>query len=142
MPYSYIEHTSDIGISAAGADIKEAFESGVEAMLSVMFDLATVSEKQSVEVAAEAPSIELLFVEVLNEVLSLQGRDSLALKRLHAVEIVESVGRCSFKGTAHGEPFDREKHDVRTEVKGATYSGLRHTTGEDGAHTLECILDV
>ncbi|MCR4287367.1 MAG: archease [Deltaproteobacteria bacterium] len=142
MPYSYIEHISDVCIRAQGHTLEEAFEAGAEAMLNCMFGLETIEEKNSVEIIAEAGEIDLLFVEVMNEVLSIQGRDGLALKRLKAEEISSADGRLTFKGAAFGEKFDPEKHAVKTEVKAATYSGLRYSRGEKDNHILECVLDV
>lgn len=141
MPYSYIEHISDIGIRATGASLKEAFESGAQAALDVMFELDTIKEALSVTVTAEAPQIDLLFVEVINEVLSVQARQELALKRLSALEISSVDGSFVFRGAAFGERLDLRKHQVKTEVKGATYSGLTYTV-IDGVHTLACVLDV
>lgn len=142
MPYSYYEHPSDIGIKASGRTLEEAFASGVEAALGVMFDLETVGSSVKAEITAEAPEIDLLFVEVINEVLSIMGRDELALKGLREANIKETTGGWSFTGTAFGEGLDLEKHVVETEVKGATYSGLSHTVEPDGTHTFTCILDV
>ncbi|TAN64364.1 archease [bacterium] len=141
MPYSYIEHTADIGIRAVGKTLEEAFEAGAEAMLSIMFELKTINEAKSVKITATAPEIDLLFVEVLNEILSIQGRDMLALIRLERVKIKKTASGFAFTGYALGEPLDLKKHEVKTEVKGATYSGLRYSLSDSG-HQLECILDV
>jgi len=142
MPYSYYEHVSDIGIRAEGRTLEEAFACGVEAALGVMFDLDTVDDAASVEVRATAPEIDLLFVEVINEVLSLMGRDELALKGVRDVKIErDASGEFAFSAAAYGERFDIDKHTVETEVKGATYSGLNYEES-DGAHVLTCILDV
>jgi SHS2 domain-containing protein len=142
MPFKFFEHISDIGIEATAPTLEGAFIDGVEAMLSVMFDLETVGEEASVEIAAEAPEVELLFIETLNEVLSVQGRDELALKRLTGVEIRKIDKGFQLTGTARGEGMDLEKHGVKTEVKGATYSGLFYNNGEGGVHILKCVLDV
>ena len=142
MPYSYTEHISDVCIRAQGRTLEEAFEAGAEAMLNCMFGLESIEEKTSVEITAEAGEIDLLFVEVLNEVLSIQGRDGLALKRLKAEAILLKGKNLSFKGAVFGERFDPEKHAVKTEVKAATYSGLRYSRGEKDSHILECVLDV
>lgn len=142
MPYSYIEHISDIGIHAEGDTLAGAFESGVEAVLGVMFSLDTIDEKMEAPIEASAREIDLLFVEVINEVLSMQGRDGLALKRLEVRELEKTDKGFVFTGIARGERLNLDKHEVRTEVKGATYSGLRYYKGEDGRHVLECILDV
>ncbi len=141
MPYAYFEHISDMGIEAAGETLAAAVESGVEAVLNAMFDLDTIDEAASVEVTASARDVETLFVEVINEVISLQGRDELALKRLH-VDKISYNGEITLSGVAYGEKFDPEKHDVRTEVKGATYSGLSYNNGVGGVHVLRCVIDV
>ncbi len=142
MPYTYLEHRADVGIRAEGRTLEEAIESGVEAMLNVMFDLDTIKEHLSVSVKAGAPDVALLFVEVLNEVLSIQDRDGLALKRLETKSIKKLDGGYEFKGLAYGEGFNPRRHMVKTEVKAATYAGLEYRRGEDGSHILQCILDV
>src|SRR3972149_8981512 len=141
MPYTHFDHISDIGIRCEAHTLEGAFEEGVRAMLDVMFELETIDETLSVTIQAEAGEIETLFVEVLNEVLSVQGRDELALKRLETGEMKEAGGRFTFMGKAWGEKIDLEKHGVKTEVKGATYSGRKYTL-EDGNHVLQCVLDV
>jgi tRNA nucleotidyltransferase (CCA-adding enzyme) len=142
VPYSYFEHISDIGLQASAETIERAFEEGAAAMLAVIFDLDTVAEVTSVGITARARVMELLFVEVLNELLSIQGRDELALKRLETIEIRRVNDGFIYKGTAHGEPLDRSRHGLKTEVKGATYSGLYYNGGEDGEHVLKCVIDV
>ena len=142
MAYTYTEHISDIGIEASGETLEAAFEAGAEATLNIMFDLETIEEREQIPIIAEAEDIELLFVEVLNEVLSLQGLNNLALRRLGKSEIRKKDGGFAFSGVAHGERFDAGRHGVRTEVKGATYSGLNYNNGEGGAHRLSCVLDV
>ena len=142
MAYTYTEHISDIGIEARGETLEAAFEAGAEATLNIMFDLETIEEREQIPIIAEAGDIELLFVEVLNEVLSLQGLNNLALRRLGKSEIRKKDGGFAFSGVAHGERFDAGRHGVRTEVKGATYSGLSYNNGEGGAHQLSCVLDV
>lgn len=142
MTYSYFEHTSDIGIRAASPTLEAAFEDGAQAMLGVMFDLDTIGITQTIDIKAQANDIPLLFVEVLNEVISLQGRDNLALKKLKTRKITKSGGLYRYIGEASGEPINLDKHEVRTEVKGATYASLLYQRGEKGEHILQCVLDV
>lgn len=144
MPYTYYEHVSDIGIRAEGETLEEAFDSGVSATLAVMFDLDTVGAGVEAEVAADAPELDLLFVEVINEVLSLMGREELALKGMKGSHVKknEKTGGYEFTGTAFGEKFDMDRIVVETEVKGATYSGLEYSRGPGGEHVFTCILDV
>jgi len=141
VPYTHFDHISDIGIRSEAPTLEGAFEDGVRAMLDVMFELDTIEEKVSVEITAGANDVEALFVEVLNEVLSVQGRDELALRSIETGEIKRTEGGFTFRGTARGEKIDLEKHGVKTEVKGATYSALKYER-VDGMHVLQCVLDV
>ncbi|MEE9614664.1 MAG: archease [Thermodesulfobacteriota bacterium] len=144
MGYEYLEHAADVGVRAEGRTMEEAFESGAEAALNVMFDLSSIDETVTVSFAADAPEPALLFVETINEVLSIQDRHGLALKRLVSGEIRKTDDGYRFVGTARGEPLDLNKHAVKTEVKAATYSGLSYTESPDKEmrHAFECVLDV
>lgn len=141
MPYTYLEHISDVAIHAEGETIGKAFESGAEAMLNVMFELPTIRETVDVTFGCAAGEPALLFIEVINEILSLQDRHSFAFKRLEARELRKTDSGWLFIGTVFGEPFNETKHAVKTEVKAATYSGLSHRESE-GMHIFECVLDV
>ena len=153
MPYSYLEHAADIGIRAEGATMAEAIEAAAEATLGVIFGLDTISEGTSVAIKAEAPEPALLLVEVLNELLSIQDRDGLALKRLETKDIAESEGVLVFTGSAFGETLDPKTHELKTEVKAATYSGLSYSIKDSAStegpasikgpkHVFECVIDV
>ena len=45
------------------------------------------------------------------------------------------------RGTAYGEKINPEKHKLKTEVKGATYSGLK-VAEENGKFIAQCVVDV
>lgn len=142
MPYTYLDHEADVGIRAIGDTLEEAFQEGAKAMLNVMWEIATIEERQNVSIESEARDIPELFVEALNEILSKQGIEELAIARFHVDEIKrQENGRYRLKGTAFGEPLNLEKHTVKTEVKAATYAGLRYEEKE-GQHIVQCILDV
>ncbi|MBI5233775.1 MAG: archease [Deltaproteobacteria bacterium] len=141
MPYTYLEHTADIGIRAEGRTLREAVEAGAEAVFNVMFDCETIKETSKAEISANAGTAETLFVETINELLSIQDRDSLALKRFVVEEIIMSGPELRLKGIAYGEPFDSTRHMTKTEVKAATYAGLSYRC-VDNEHVLECVLDV
>ncbi len=142
MPYSYIDHASDVAIRAESHTLEGAFEAGAEAMLAVMFDMNTIEEKSEANITVHGDDIELLFVETLNEILSVQGRLDMAAKRFTVGHISKNKNEFKLTGTVFGEQLNIEKHDVRTEVKGATYSGLRYLRPKENTHVLECVIDV
>ena len=141
MGYSYLEHVSDIGILAYGDSMEDAFRSGAEALLNIVFDLDTIGTDIAVPIEARAPEPELLFVEALNELISVLDRDGLALKGIRDVRIFEGTGGFSMSAVAYGESFSADLHTVKCEVKGATYSGLSYEL-KDGKHTFTCVVDV
>ena len=141
MPYTYLDHEADVGIRAIGSTLEEAFQEGAKAMLNVMWDISTIEERQNVSIESEARDIPELFVEALNEILFKQDVEGLALDRFEVDEIKKVNDRYRLKGTAYGEPLNLDKHTVKTEVKAATYAGLRYEEKE-GQHIVQCILDV
>ncbi|HBR16042.1 MAG TPA: hypothetical protein DD725_00320 [Deltaproteobacteria bacterium] len=141
MPYTYLDHEADVGIRAVGSTLEEAFEQGAKAMLNVMWDISKVEERQNVSIECKAGDIPELFVEALNEILFKQDVEGLVLARFQVDEIKKADERYKLKGTVFGEPLNLDKHSVKTEVKAATYAGLRYEVKE-GQHSVQCILDV
>jgi SHS2 domain-containing protein len=130
-------HGADWGVRGRGASVEEAFRNAARAMFSlVVEDLSTVRPRERIEVEAQAPDPELLFVDWLNALLAGAGEAGIVL------------GDCSLRvegnrarGEARGEPYDPARHAGGTEVKGATLSGLR--VGREGDRWVaECIVDV
>lgn len=142
MPYVYLDHEADIGIRATGSSVEEAFQEGAKAMLNVMWDISRIEERNSVSIECVAADIPELFVETLNEMLFKQDVEGLALARLEIAELKKQAnGGYVLKGTAYGEPLDIDRHSVKTEVKAATYAGLKYEE-KNGKHSVQCILDV
>jgi SHS2 domain-containing protein len=141
MGYSYLDHISDIGIQASGESMEEAFKYGAEAVLNIAFDTEALGDDISVTLKANAPAPDLLFIESLNELISIQDREGLALKSIRDVKIEEGTKGFSFTASAYGESFNPALHTVKCEVKGATYSGLSYEVN-DNIHTFTCVVDV
>lgn len=142
MPYTYLDHEADVGIRATGSTLKEAFEQGAKAMLNVMWDISKVEQRQNVSIECAAGDIPELFVEMLNEILFKQDVEGLALARFQVDEIKKQPDdKYKLRGTAFGEPLNLDKHTVKTEVKAATYAGLKFEQ-KNGEYMLQCIVDV
>ena len=139
MEYELLEHEADIGIRGYGNTIEEAFENGAKAMFSVMIDLETVESEKNVEIKCEAPDIEALFVEWLNELLTKKDIEEMSFSRFKVKIYKDDIYK--LEGTASGEKFDQKKHKAKLEVKGATYSGLK-IGKKDEKIFIQCIVDV
>lgn len=140
MPYQYLDHEADIGILSTGDSLEETFEEGAKAMFNVMVDLDTVEGQQKVEIAVKSTDIVTLFIEWLNELLAQSDIKGMFFSNFHVeqIESLESIYR--LRGSAYGEARNSKKHNIKTEVKGATYYGLK--VWNNGQHHAQCVLDV
>jgi len=141
MPYEYLEHQADIGIRAWGCDYPQALAEAVRALGALVVEPEGVAPRTELTASAQAPSRELLAVELLNEVLSLLGLEEVALAEVGPVEVSGEEGDWRARVTLRGEAIAPARHQLGTEVKAATYSGLRLTEQPDRT-TIQCLLDI
>jgi len=141
MPFEYLDHGADVGIRGIGKSLEGAFEEGAKAMFNLMADVETVDKREEVAIRCQAGDLEALFVELLNELLFQRGVRGLLFSDLHLTRLAETEEGYELEGVAYGEPLDLTKHQVETEVKGATYFGLKYYR-EGGRHVVQCVLDV
>lgn len=140
MVYKYFEHRADVGIIGIGKTLEESFQEAAKAMFKVMSNIAKVKDNDSVRIKVEAKDEEELFVEWLNELLA-----QIDLKRMmfskFEVRIKKSENRFVLTGKAYGEKINPKKHQLKTEVKAATYSQLK-IKKEKNKYTSQCVVDV
>ncbi|KYK33089.1 MAG: hypothetical protein AYK19_14425 [Theionarchaea archaeon DG-70-1] len=139
-PFEFLDHEADIGIRGWGKTIEEAFENGAKAMFSVMVNLEGVELKEEIHVGVTAEDLDLLFIEWLNELLAQRDISEMIFSEFTA-QISDKNGEITLSGTAQGELLNSEKHEIRTEVKAATYFGLK-SGKEKGLHYFQCVLDI
>jgi len=138
--YELLPHKADIIVKGAGSSIEDAFCEAAKAMFSAMVELSDVKAVGEVKVEVTAESTEDLLVAWLNELLSEASLQNVVFCCFEAK--IERVGN-SFKllGIAGGEKINPKKHHLKTEVKGATYSGLK-VAKKDGMSVAQCVVDV
>jgi SHS2 domain-containing protein len=141
MPYEYLDHEADVGVRGIGGSVGEALAEGARAMLHLMVNPETVTLDTEIEVRCEADDLEALFVALLNELLYLREVESTTLADVRVTGLRETEEGWALEAVALGEPFDPEAHAFGTEVKAATYYGLKYYT-EDGRHVFQCVVDV
>lgn len=141
MPYEYLDHEADIGIRGIGYTLSEAFAESAQAMFSIMADVETVAPRESVAVHCQARDVETLLVEFLNELLFQREARGLLLSSCHVNEIRQNAERWYLDALAWGEPLDLGRHEIRTEVKAATYAALK-VGRQGGLYVAQCVVDV
>ena len=139
--YKYLEHGADVGIWASGHTLEEAFVEGAIATFGVMTDIAGVEPTKKVEISCSSTSIPSLFVEWLNELISMADMETMFFSRFKINKLSLVHGLYRLEAEAFGERIDQEKHTIKTEVKAATYYGLKYET-KGNEHILQCVVDV
>ena len=141
MPsYELFETTADVGVRGYGSTLEEAFANAAKAMFSVMTDLSRVRPEREVVVEVEAEDEEALLVEWLNELLARSGIEKMLFCEFK-VKVERLDGLLKLKALAYGEPVDPSRHDLRTEVKAATYAMIKVGRVDD-KYVAQLLLDI
>ena len=131
MPFEFFDHTGDLGVRLTGRSVDELFAAGAEAVTDTLSDRASLVSTLSVPVALEAPRLDLLLVDWLNELLYQFDAHAL-LVRDAEVSVSRRGEECSLRAILHGERVAQGRHPIKTLVKAVTYHGLEVAGGREG----------
>ena len=140
--FEFFDHKADIGIRGYGKTVEEAFINGAKALFALMIDLRRVKDEKTIEIQIEAPDIETLFVEWLNELLAQSSIQGLVFAKFEMDHIKEMNSGYFLRALAVGETLDIRRHKPKIEVKAATYAELRVERGRNGTYLAQTVVDV
>jgi len=131
------EHTADIGLRARSQTLNGLFEEAAKALFSVIVaNPETIQPVQQVNVELQGDRDDDLLYDWLSELLYLFDA-----RRLVLAEFRVRLHQGRLEATAHGEPLDRQRHEVGKEVKAITYHALKVERDGDG-YLAEVIVDL
>ena len=133
--FQLIEHTADIGLTANGSNLAEAFANAAYGLFSIITELNRVREVESLVVTVNAEDAEGLLFNWLNHLIYVFEVEHLLLKGLDITEFTEH----NLKATCRGERYDPSRHQLKLGVKSATYHMLK-VNGEK--NRVQVIFDV
>jgi SHS2 domain-containing protein len=135
MSFVEVSHTADVKIRATAPTLEILFSEALSALMQVLYGPDRKSGKKR-EIMLDAEDHESLMRDFLSEVLFIAEVDGLVFSgaeiRINGNHLVAILD---------GEPFDRRRHALGTEVKGISYSGLAITHDANG-YTLDIVFDV
>jgi SHS2 domain-containing protein len=117
--FRLIDHTADIGLTASGRTLGEAFANAAYGMFSIIAELKNVRERETRQVELEAAEAETLLFDWLNSLLYFFDVDGLLFKKFEV-----SLSGNGLKATCRGEKYDPARHRLKLGVKSATYYQL------------------
>lgn len=135
--WEHFPHEADVGLRGIGATPEQAFEQAALALTAVITDPAMVAPRDLVELSCEAPDLELLLVDWLNELIYQMATSNLLFSRF-SVQLQHN----RLAAQAWGEPLEVARHHPAVEVKGATYTELKVVRQADGNWLAQCVVDV
>lgn len=144
--YQEIEHTADWALRVRGDDLASLFASAARGMFSLLTDVSAVEETWHEQIELEAPDVETLLIDWLNELLYRAEENGVVFARfeMHALERADSESRAvereacaTLRATAiGGAPKKLDKT-----IKAATFSSL-HVVRDRRGYSTEIVFDV
>lgn len=137
--YKIIEEGAfaDFEFEAYAETLEDLFAVCGKAMFEVMTDVSKVKPSQEIQFDIKAESVEDLLFSFLSELVFL--KDTRKLFFCDFVIEIKEGNSLNCKGT--GESIDRDKHELRTDVKAATYHNLK-IKHDDKGYSTRVILDL
>ncbi len=126
--FRFLEHTADAYVEASGYSIEEAFSNAAKALFEVMLNSDRVECKMKKLIVDNGIDLYNALYRWLEDLLIIYNVEKLAFsifkisfnRPINTQE--DLLKEVEFLGEACGEPVDREKHEVKNEVKAVTYS--------------------
>lgn len=137
--YEFFEHTADVGALVRGRTLARLFENASRALFDLICDRRTVRPRRRVRLAVQGSGLEDLLVRWLSELLYRHETEGLLFSAFR----VERVDRATLRarGVALGEPLDRSRHALGSEVKAVTYHQMRIVRGRS-AWSVRIVFDI
>ncbi len=129
--------TADVGIGAWGSTLSEAILFTSEGLFSLISDLNTLTASDSRTISIQAPDLDSLLINYLNEIIFLEETESFLPKTVESF-ILEDL---ALTALIKGDIYDPARHSPNIEVKAATYHGLVIKEDPEGWE-VEVIFDV
>lgn len=121
--FEFRDHTADVSVRSWGRSIEEAFsQTALSLMSTITPNLKRISPIIEKKIEIESEDKYALCFDFLSEFLYLFDVEDLVFNEISVKSIKKIDDKYKLHAVAKGEPFDRNKHEIGTEVKAITYS--------------------
>jgi SHS2 domain-containing protein len=142
MPFKFLEGIAiaDVAIEATGKTLEEAFAEAALAMFEVQTDTKKVEHSISKRIEIKSEDKKSLLFDWISELIYLRDIEDMFFSKFD-VEIGKLDDKFRLIANAYGEKIDVKKHELRTEVKGVSYTQMEIEEKSDECK-IRFILDV
>jgi SHS2 domain-containing protein len=121
--FRFLDHTADIQVECWGSSLAEAFSQCALSLMTVITpDLSKIDPTIEKDIWVKAEDKESLLFDFLSEFLFIFDVEELVFNEIWVVYINRTQMGYEMKAILKGEKFNKEKHEIGTEVKAITYS--------------------
>jgi SHS2 domain-containing protein len=142
MSFKFLEGiaTADVAIEATGKTIEEAFAEAALAMFEVQTNTRKVKPLISKKVEIKSEDKKSLLFDWLSKLIYLRDIEKMFFKKFD-VKIKQIDNNFRLDAVIYGEKIDIEKHELKVEVKGVSYTQME-IQERPGKAKIKVILDV
>ncbi|MFX1477590.1 MAG: archease [Promethearchaeota archaeon] len=121
--YEFKEHTADVRVKSWGKTLEEAFsQTALSLMATITPNLNKISPVIEKSIEIESEDKYALCFDFLSEFLYIFDVEELIFSEVFVKPITKVGDKFKLKAVLKGEHFNRNKHEIGTEVKAITYS--------------------
>jgi len=121
--FRFLDHTADVQVECWAPTLEETFsQAALSLMTTISPNLNLILPSFKKEILIEAEDKESLLVDFLSEFLYIFDVEELIFNEISIAPIMKKHGKYILRANVKGEIFDKDKHEIGTEVKGITYS--------------------
>lgn len=121
VEYEMINHTADLGIVVYGNTLKGLFANAAWVLFDLMTDMSKIKPINEVEISLSGNGLEELMVSWLGELIYLREVKSILFCQFN----VREISSHNLAASAIGEHYQPSNHELRYEIKAATYHQLK-----------------
>jgi SHS2 domain-containing protein len=140
--FKFIEHTADVKVKAWGSNLEEAFSQvALGLMATISPNLEKIKHELVREITIESEDKYALAIDFLTEFLYIFDVDALIFSEINIETIKLKNDNYQLKAIAKGEKFDKNTHEIGTEVKAITYSFMNIEEKQNEV-TIDIVFDI
>ncbi|TFG03859.1 MAG: archease [Promethearchaeota archaeon] len=140
--FKFIEHTADVKVKAWGSNLEEAFSQvALGLMATISPNLEKIKHELVREITIESEDKYALAIDFLTEFLYIFDVEALIFSEINIETIELKNDNYQLKAIAKGEKFDKNTHEIGTEVKAITYSFMNIEEKQNEV-TIDIVFDI
>ena len=128
MFYRIIDHTADFGIHVFASGSKELFSNAVYAMFDLITEIDSLKGLEYAHVKVSGDDWADLMVNWLREALFLWNGREMLVKTV----FIQSLTQHNLFAKIAFDPYDPDRHVIKTEIKAVTYHQIQVHSGPTG----------